>query len=447
LFAVMAIEICAVSGYAEFGKNMTAVKVGDEVVLLDCGLHIENYVSYTEDEEFVDVNVMQLIEKNAAPDISEIEDWHDKVKAIVISHVHLDHIGAVPYIADKFDAPIICTPFAAEVLKDILDSEKRRIPNKIQVVQVNGSKNISKNIRIELVNITHSTPESTAIVIHTPEGKVVYMSDFKIDASPTLGKKTNIKRFEEISKEGVAVMIIDSTNARDAGKTPSESVAKEMLRDVMNSLRGKTGILVTTFSSHLARLKSILELGQKMNRKVLFLGRSMSRYITAGEACGIIKFTDRAEVIKYPNQIEKALKKVAREGKEKYLLVVSGHQAEPRSTLSKIVGRTLDYALDPRDYVIFSCRVIPTPTNKSNRALMEKSLAKQGVHIFKDIHQSGHGAREDLKEIIEIVQPKHIIPAHGILEMRVALAEIARSMGYDSAHIHIISDGERTRIV
>jgi ribonuclease J len=211
-------------------------------------------------------------------------------------------------------------------------------------------------------------------------------------------------------------------------------------------LRGKTGIIVTTFSSHLARLKSILELGLKMNRKVLFLGRSMSRYITAGENCGIINFTEKAQVIRYPNQIEKALKKVAREGKEKYLLVVSGHQAEPKSTLSKIVGRTLDYELDPRDYVIFSCRVIPTPTNKSNRALMEKSLAKQGVHVFKDIHQSGHGSREDLKEIIEILQPKHVIPAHGILEMRVALAQIAKDMGYDSSHVHLISDGERMRI-
>jgi ribonuclease J len=441
----MAIEICAVSGYAEFGKNMTAVKAGNDVILLDMGLHIENYISYTEDEEFVDINVMKLIEKNAAPDISVIEDWRDKVKAIVISHVHLDHIGAVPYIASKFNAPVICTPFAAEVLKDILDSEKTKLPNKIEVLPVNGRKNIGK-LSIELLNVTHSTPESCAIAIHTPEGTVVYMSDFKLDTNPTLGKKTNLKRFEEIGNAGVKAMIIDSTNASDAGKTPSESVAKEMLRDVFSSIRGNTGIIATTFSSHLARLKSIMELGQKMNRKVLFLGRSLSRYITAGESCGIINFTDKAEVIRYPNQIEKALKRVSKEGKEKYLLVISGHQAEPKSTLSKIVGRTMKYELDPRDYVIFSCRVIPTPTNRSNRALMEKSLAKQGVHIFKDIHQSGHGSREDLKEIIEIVQPKHIIPAHGILEMRASLAEIARSMGYDSAHVHLISDGERTRI-
>ncbi|MBN2454225.1 MBL fold metallo-hydrolase [Candidatus Woesearchaeota archaeon] len=442
----MVVEICSVSGYSDFGKNMTAVKVGNEVILLDMGLHIENYINYTEDEDFVKVKADELIEENAAPNISFIDDWKELVKGIIISHVHLDHVGAVPYLAGRFDAPVICTPFTSEVIKNILQSEKIKMPNKVEVVQVNGKKDIGK-IKVELLNMTHSTPETTAIVLHTPDGPIVYMTDFKLDATPTLGKKSNLKRLEELGKQGVLALIIDSTNAQDEGKTPSESVAKEMLRDVMASIRGKNnGIIATTFSSHLARLKSILEEGIKMNRKVMFLGRSMSRYINAGESCGIIKFTDKAKVFRYASQIENALKKVAREGKEKYLLVVSGHQAEPESTLSKIVGGSLKYKLDPRDYVIFSCRVIPAPTNRANREHMEKILKKQGVHVFKDIHQSGHGASEDIMEIIDIVKPKHIIPAHGKLSMRAALAEIARERGYDSANVHLVSDGERLEI-
>ena len=442
----MSVEICAVSGYSSFGRNMTAVKVGEEVIILDMGLNIENYIRYTEDEDFVKVDGEDLIKQDAAPDVSVIEDWTDSVKAIIPSHVHLDHIGAIPYLAQRFKAPVICTPFTAEVIRNILQSEKIKIPNKIASVELNGQKKISRNIKAEFINMTHSTPQTAAIALHTNEGIIVYMCDFKIDTTPTLGEVSNLKRLKELGKEGVLALIIDSTNAKEEGKTPSEAVAKEMLGDVMSSIRRKNiGIIATTFSSHLARLKSILECGRKMNRKVLFLGRSMARYITAGEACGIIKFTDKAQVFRYANQIEKALHMVAKEGKEKYLLVVSGHQAEPKSTLSKIVGGSLKYKLDPRDYVIFSCRVIPAPINRANRAQMEKMLSKQGVHMFKDIHQSGHAASGDIKEMIELLKPKHVIPAHGNPDMRAATAKIAEGIGY-SSNVHLFSDGERLRL-
>ncbi|MBI2650964.1 RNase J family beta-CASP ribonuclease [Candidatus Woesearchaeota archaeon] len=441
------IEIYAVGGYNEVGKNCTAVNVDGESLIIDLGIHLENYIKLTEDEDIIKISADKLIDVGAVPDISVLDKIKKDVKAIVISHAHLDHVGAVPYIANKFNAPVICTPYTAGIINGILKEDNLRLRNEIKTVNLNSFYKVTDNITIEFVYITHSIPQSTLVAIHTKYGIILYANDFKLDLHPTLGRQPNFKRLEELGKEGVIALIVESTYANDAKKMPSESVAREMLKDVLLGIDNKNNtIIVTTFSSHLARLKSIMEFGKKLNRKVLFLGRSLAKYIKAGEELGIISFSKEAEIVKYGQQIKDKLKKINAERK-KYLLVTTGHQGEPKSVLCKIARGEINFKLYPEDNIIFSCRTIPTPTNIANREALENELKLLGVRIFKDIHQSGHAAREDLRDIINWLKPRVIIPAHGTLKMKDALADLGVEMGYKMGEsILLIRDGHKVEL-
>lgn len=441
------VEICAVGGYNEVGKNSTAIKIDNEVYILDLGIHLENYIKYTQDEDLVVANPKELMKAGSVPDISVINDWKDKVKMILPTHAHLDHLGAIPYLANNFKVPVMCTPFTSEVLKGILTEDKIKLVNKIKSMSANSLFQASNNVRIEFIHVTHSTPQTVMIALHTKEGIIVYANDFKFDLFPTLGKKPNFKRLEELGKQKVLALICDSTYAADARKMPSESIAKEMLREVMLGLDSKNKhVVVTTFSSHIARLSSIVEFGQKMNRKIVFMGRSMAKYVRAAENTGIANFTNKVEVLKFSGQIKRKLKKIAKE-RGKYLMVVTGHQGEPKSTLAKMMNGELKFNFMSEDHIIFSCRTIPTPTNIANREKLEANLRTFNVRIFKDIHQSGHAAREDLRDLINLVKPKHIIPAHGEFKMTSALADLAVEMGYKKGqNVHLMQNGGRIKL-
>ena len=441
------VEICTVGGYNEVGKNSTAIKIDNEVYILDLGIHLENYVKYTQDEDIVDISPKELMKAGAVPDISAINDWKDKVRMILPTHAHLDHLGAIPYLANNFKVPIMCTPFTSEVLKGILTDDKIKLANKIKSMSANSSFQASSNVKVEFIHMTHSTPHTVMIALHTKEGIILYANDFKFDLFPTLGKKPNLKRLEELGKQKVLALICDSTYAADARKMPSESIAKQMLREVMMGIESKNKhVVVTTFSSHIARLNSIVEFGQKMNRKIVFMGRSMAKYVRAAEATGIANFTNKVEILKYSGQIKRKLNKIAKE-RGRYLMVVTGHQGEPKSTLAKMMNGELKFNFFPEDHIIFSCRTIPTPTNIENRQKLEANLRTFNVRIFKDIHQSGHAAREDLRDLINLVKPKHIIPAHGELRMTSALADLAVEMGYKQGqNVHVMGNGERIKL-
>ncbi|MBU0536132.1 MAG: RNase J family beta-CASP ribonuclease [Nanoarchaeota archaeon] len=426
----MAIEICTVGGYDEVGKNCTAIKVDDEVIILDMGLHLDKYIAYTEDEDVYDFSPKKLMEIGAVPNLDFISSWIGSTKAILSTHAHLDHIGAIPFLSNRFNAPIVTTPYAKAVLEAILADEKIDLKNEIKAVNPNSVYNVSKNITAEFINMTHSTPQTAMIAIHTKYGTIVYANDFKFDNQPVLGKKPNFKRLREIGKKGVLCLILDSIYAGSAKKTPSESVAKEMLKDVMlgTNSRGKA-VVVTTFSSHLARLKSIIEFGRKMNRKIIFLGRSLNKYVKAGEKVKIVDFSKKAEIIGFRDKINKKLNSIA-DKKDKYIIVCTGHQGEPKAVLSRIINNEFKFKLGSGDQVIFSCTVIPNEINQANRELMESKLRERGVRIFRDIHVSGHCAREDQRDLIEMLRPKNIIPAHVDTEKAVAMAELAKELGY-----------------
>jgi ribonuclease J len=440
------IEIYTVGGYSGIGKNCTAIKVDEEVVIADMGIDLENYIKLREDND-IKIDPQQMIDVGAIPDVSVLDKIKGKVKGIVIGHGHLDHVGAAPYLANKFDCEIIGTPFTIEILKSMLKEDKIKLDNKLRVLNSNSYYNLTENIKIELIHITHSIPQSTLIAIHTKYGVVLYANDFKIDLYPTFGKGPNLKRVKEISKENVIALICESTYANDARKMPSESVAKDMLRDVLFGMENKNNlIVVTTFASQIARLNSIIEFGKKLNRKVVFMGRSLAKYTQAAENVRLVNFSKDVEIVKYGRQIERKLKKIDKE-REKYLLVVTGHQGEPKSVLHRIATRKFNFKFNHEDSVIFSCKTIPTPTNIANREALEKDLKQDGVRIFKDIHQSGHAAREDLRDFINMVKPRKIIPAHGNKEMKRGLAELAVEMGYKKEDVFLLKDGEKVTIL
>lgn len=444
----MGIEITAVGGYNEVGRNMTAIKVDDTVIICDMGIHLENYIRYTEDEDILKLTTTELLNASALPDFRAIDDWKKKVKAIIPTHAHLDHVGAIPFLSNKYHADIICTPFTGAVIGKIVEDLKKDLKNKIRIMEAGERHKINEDVEIEFVNITHSTPQTIMAIIHTKYGAVIYANDFKFDMNPTFGEKPDVKRLSEIGKDGVVCLIVDSTYSSRAQKMPSESVAKEMLKDVMLGTNSKgKAVIVTTFSSHISRLKSIVEFGKKLNRKILFMGRSLSKYVSAAEDVGLVNFSDEVEIVKYSKQVKKRLKKVMAEGKEKYLLVVTGHQGEPRSILCKMVNEKMGFRFDNEDHVIFSCTVIPTPTNQTNRKYLEQDLNNLGIRLFTDIHVSGHAAREDLRDLINLLKPLNIIPAHGEPRMTTSLGDLASEMGYDKEkNVFVVTDGTRLKL-
>ncbi|MBD3310470.1 RNase J family beta-CASP ribonuclease [Candidatus Woesearchaeota archaeon] len=440
----MPIEICAVGGYEEVGKNMTAVRVDDDVIILDMGIHLPNWIKYTEQEDIMVKGRKELRAVKAIPNDKVIDDWKDKVRAIIPTHAHLDHIGAIPFLADRYDAPVLATPYTVAVLTAILKDEKIKLKNSIKTLSPNSVYQITDKIRVQLINITHSTPQTSVIAVHTPYGAMVYANDFKLDNNPQIGRKPNYEALKKLGKSDVKAAVIDSLYAHDDRKTPSELVAKEMLRDVMlgTNSQGKA-VIVTTFSSHLARLKSIVEFAKKMNRKIAFLGRSLAKYVDAGEKTGIIKFSKEVKIAKFAKQQKRMLKTIMKEGKDKYVIVVTGHQGEPQSTLSKMVNGIYPFRFDSEDHVVFSCAIIPNNINIQNRKELEKQLHRYGVRIFKDIHVSGHAGREDLRDFVNMIDPEIIVPAHAEMEDTKAMTGLAKEMG---RRWKILQNGQRLKL-
>ncbi|MEM2121198.1 MAG: RNase J family beta-CASP ribonuclease [Candidatus Woesearchaeota archaeon] len=430
------IELRSISGYEEVGRNMSALRVDDSVLILDMGIELEAYVNYIEDESIEKISINDLVRNKAIPDISFINDWRQNVDAIIATHAHLDHIGAMPFLAERFDAPIIASPYTIEVLNRTSIDNGFEIKNPLKKINTNSKIKINENLEVEFIGVTHSTPQTAMIAIHTRDGVIVYANDYKFDNYPLIGKKTNKHRLRELGQQGVLALIVDSTRAAEPKKTPSESVARAMLRDVMLATDNRHKIMiVTTFSSHIARLKSIVNFGERLGRKIVFLGRSLARYVNASDYLQISNFKDKVTIIPYAEKIKKFLRDINDYERGDYLLVVTGHQGEPNSVLSKMVNGTFKFEFKREDSVIFSCTTIPTPTNIKNREIIEQALLKRKVRLFKDIHVSGHAAREDHRDLINMLKPKHIIPTHGTFEMSKKLEELALEMDYNNVHI------------
>jgi ribonuclease J len=437
-------EVIAIGGYNEFGRNMTEVKVGEESVIIDMGIKLDRVLIH-EDTDLSTMEKEELVKRGIFPDDRLVQG---NVKAIAISHGHLDHLGAVSNLADKFNVPILATPYTAELIK----SEKRynrsfKGGERVRIVHSGEQIEVSPNIKIEFIHVTHSILQASFVVVHTPQGVLVYANDFKFDDSPVLGEKTDYTRLMELGQEGIKCLIVETSRVMEEERTPSEEIARKLLFDTISKSDEEAGLIVTTFSSHLQRIKSILDTAQLTGRTPVLLGRSMAKYSGIGEKLGLIKLPKTTSVYGTQKAVSGIMKTINQEGRENYLIIATGHQGEQDAILSRISNREYDFKINKDDQVAFSANVIPNPMNKANRYVLETKLRIQGGRIIKGLHVSGHAAREDHRYLLKVLNPENIIPCHGDLLMLSSYTELAESMGYElNKNIYLIRNGQKIEI-
>jgi ribonuclease J len=431
---------------------MTAVRAGDDVVIFDMGLNLSKVLIH-DNVETERMHSLDLIDMGAIPDDRVMSDLEGDVKAIVPTHGHLDHIGAISKLAHRYDAPVVATPFTIELVKQQIQSEEKfGVQNDLEKMDPGETMEIgdSGNVRLEFVNVTHSIIDAINPVLHTPEGAVVYGLDKRMDHTPVIGDPIDMERFREIGREdnGVLAYIEDCTNAGRKGRTPSESVARRHLRDVMTSIEDYDGgIVATTFSSHIARVKSLVEFADDIGRQPVLLGRSMEKYSGTAERLDFIDFPDDLGMYGHRKSVDRTFKRIMNEGKEDFLPIVTGHQGEPRAMLTRMGRGETPYQLDDGDKVLFSARVIPEPTNEGQRYQSEKLLQMQGARIYDDIHVSGHLREEGHYEMLQALQPQNVIPAHQDMKGFAPYATLAKNQGYELGRdLHVTSNGNMIQL-
>ena len=442
---LMTVEVIAVGGYEEVGKNMTAVKIGEDVIIFDMGIHLDR-ISIHEDTDIDRMHSLDLIERGVIPDDTLMKDVDGQVKAIVFSHGHLDHIGAVAKLAHRYNAPIIGTPYTIALIERTIKGERKfKVNNPIRPLNPGSKLKLSKDITLEFVQSTHSIPQAVFPVLHTPEGIIVYALDIKFDNHQKVSPPPDYNRLRELGRKGVLVLIVETTNATNhtETKTYSEKVPRIILEDLMREpLKEKAGMIVTTFSSHVERIQTIVDIAKKSDREIFLLGRSMERFCGIAQNMGILKLPENATIYGSPKAVNKALMK-AEDDRDKYLLVTTGHQGEPDALLTRIASGRTPFNVRKGDNVIFSAPIIPNPTNAANRHILESKLKSNGARIYANAHVSGHAGREDHRDFLRMLRPKHIIPAHGNLEMLVSYGELAEEEGYRIGNnVHILRNAQ-----
>jgi len=441
-------EVCTIGGFAHVGNNMTAVKTGDDVFIFDIGLDIPSLIDMQEGERIHSYTEEKLRKYGAVPNDLMLDKlgWSDKVRAIFISHAHLDHVGAIPYLAYRYpNAVILGTAFSIAVLENLAADEKTPIKNKRIIVKENSTqtiKGLKSNYKIDFIKATHSTIQCSFLALHTPEGVFFYALDFKMDDTPTMGLPPDYEKLKAIGKEGVKVLIVNSLYSKNPGRSESEFIARKRLQSAMDSIRDKnSAFFITTFASHIVRLKSIVDFAKRTNREIIFLGRSMDKYIRCAIQANQCPFKDNVKLAKFRGHVNSTLKKIEKD-RGKYLVVCTGHQAEEGSVLDRITKDQSLFKFRQGDNLIFSSKVIPVGENIEARKRMDNSLKKRGVKIQDNVHVSGHGSSEDIKMLIEMVKPEYIIPSHGLPKQEQPAVDLAKKMGYNDKTVFLSQDGK-----
>lgn len=337
-----------------------------------------------------------------------------------------------------------------KVLEAIIEDEKMKINNKLKIVQPDSFQLIkgkSGTYKVDFIHTTHSTLHCIFIALHTKEGVFFYALDLKFDNYPTLGKPPNYRKIKEIGRQGVKVLVMDALYSSTEKKPGSEKIAQHMLEDAFSKIRDRnSAFFVTTFSSHIERLNNIVSLAGRTGRQVIFLGRSLNKYVEAASKVNLCPFKNRIKLVSYRKQVDAFLKRLDKE-RGKYLVVCTGHQAEENSILDRIVKGHTDFSFRQGDHLIFSSSVIPVPVNILARERMDNRLRKIGVKVQTDVHVHGHGSREDMRELIDMLKPKHLIPAHGTLQHETPLIELATDIGYKLGETsHLLSNGKTLKL-
>lgn len=411
-------KVFALGGLGEIGKNMYCVVHEDEIIIIDAG------VMFPEDEL---LGIDYVI-----PDFSYLKNNSDKIKGLFITHGHEDHIGGIPFLLQSLGIPKIYAPKqAAELIKLKLEDKNIAFKN-MEIYNENTVVKFDK-ISVEFISTTHSIPDSHAIVVRTPNGIIVHTGDFKFDLTP-IGPMSNIHKMSDIGKEGVKLLLSDSTNAMVEGFSRSESTVDAALGDIFARHKGR--IILATFASNVYRLKHVIETSKKNNRKVVLFGRSMENNVKVAIESGYID--GKGVIIESDEAVHKPSNEIT--------LLCTGSQGEPLAALSRIANGThKQIKLMPDDLVIFSSSAIP-----GNGAYISKTINQlylKGVKVFtntslSDIHTSGHANQEELKLLLRLLEPEYFMPIHGEYSMLKKHAELAVQCGVKKENTFIIDNGD-----
>ena len=419
MFKKSSLKIIPLGGLHEIGKNITVFEYENEIIVVDCGL------SFPED----DMLGIDLV----IPDISYLEKNVDKVKGLVITHGHEDHIGAVPYLLKKINIPIYATKLTAGLIRNKLEEHKLLRSTELYEVVQGQTVSLGKNFKVEFIRSSHSIPDSVMLAITTPAGTILHTGDFKVDYTPIDGKIMDFGRIAELGNQGILALMADSTNAERKGFTMSESSVGEVFDKLF--LHCTKRIVVATFASNVHRVQQIVNCAIKYNRKIAVCGRSMVNMIDTARELGYIDC---------PKNIFIDIDMINSYADENLVIITTGSQGEPMSALTRMAaGDHRKVKITPNDLVIISAT--PIPGNEKFVSKVIDDLMQIGAEVvyssLEAIHVSGHACQEEQKLIMALAKPKYFIPVHGEYRQLIAHSETAQSMGIDKDHIIMMANG------
>ena len=413
------LKVMSLGGIGEIGKNMTVLEYGDDIIVIDCGMGFPD-----DDMPGVDLVI---------PDISYLISNAHKIRGILITHGHEDHIGAVPYILSQIDAPIYGTRLSLGIIEGKLDENPP--PNDPELYTVEAGDVINLGVfKAEFIHVNHSIADACAIAIKTPVGIVYHSGDFKLDVSPIDGKMMDLTRIGQLGKEGVTLLLCESTNAERPGYTPSERTVGVGLERIFLQYENKR-LIIATFSSNVHRVQQIINSSAKHNRKVVILGRSMVNVLGAAAELGYIDLPDGVLI---------DVSEMKRYRPEEITIITTGSQGEPMSALYRIAfSEHNQVRISANDVVVLSSSAIPGNEKLIGRII--NALVRGGVKVVhdssEDLHVSGHACREEIKLLMALLKPKYLMPIHGEHRHLYANKDIGEFMGIPSDRIFISDVG------
>src|SRR6266568_3982731 len=426
------LEIIPLGGIGEFGMNCTLMRFGDEMLVIDAGMGFPEESVYG-----VDVCI---------PDFEILEEFRDEITAVVLTHGHEDHLGALPYVLKKFNVPVYCSHFTADIAESKLDEHQLLGDVLLHRVEPRDVVEIG-SFTVEFIRVSHSLVDCFSLAIKTPVGTIIHTGDYKVDETPVIGEPIDLRSFRRYGQEGVLALLSDSTNATVPGRTPSERAVIPAFEEIFAEAKGR--IVVAAFASSIHRLQIVFDVAQQFNRRVCVLGRSMQKNVEIGERLGYLDIHDGMLI-----GINDA--KVMPD--HEVVFLVTGSQAEPRAALYQMATQVYKgITIEETDTVVLSARIIP-----GNERAISKLIGfiyKKGANIIEEkrrlIHVSGHASQEGIRIMTEAVRPKFVVPIHGEYRMLFRHKEFVKNhLGFPEERIVLIEngdvlelDGERAAIV
>ena len=413
------LRIIPLGGLSEIGKNMMAMEYEDDIIVIDAGLMFPG-------AEMLGIDLV-------IPDISYLLEKQEKIRGIVITHGHEDHIGALPYLLPQLNAPIYSTRLTQGLISVKLKERKVLSEAKLITIPPSGQFTLG-NFKIEFFPVCHSIPDSVGLIIHTPVGIIVHSGDFKLDYTPVHGKPTDLARLAQLGTQGILLLLSDSTYAELPGYTQSEKLVGETLDHIMVSAPGR--VIVTTFSSLVSRIQQVIDSAAKFERRVFVVGRSMN---------DIVRMATEFGYLNAPDGVLARLDELKGMPHNKVVFVTTGSQGEPTSALVRIANRDhRQLHIIRGDTVVISATPIPGNESLINRTV--DMLFKQGAQVLydkvADVHVHGHGSQEELKLLINLVKPKFFVPIHGEYRHLSIHATLAQSVGIPRENTFLMEDGD-----